>query len=309
VKYVSNKNKNNKFTNRAAKRFNDMSKVDIMPQDEIYEIWDSDMKTVLDQVTAYREHKPNSPYPPYVANAFANLSTTLYFYEYVHDHVKIKKKGKVKTDLEDADLESLRMIIADVYRKSIIGNYSNQQQETLKRNELLSKTFKLLCPRIYRLTRKFEGLSKSQCRDLTIQFYGDPVYNFKFIHKRINESTIPDKKKLKLLQKIYGKKKFVAAVGAAMTVEGNNSDCLAMLFKFMMKLKKKKRAKYVRAYAEAYKKVKVTRYFRIDQSFYDKNRPIIKELGRIDIGYKKAFKDLKGSTKDRRPKGDKPRKN
>lgn len=304
---MSNK-KNNKFSNRAAKRFNDMSKVDTMSQDEIYEILDGDIKIILDQVTAYRDHKPNSPYPPYVANAFANLSTTLYFYEYVHDHVKVKKKGKVKTDLDDADLESIRMIIADVYRKSIIGNYNNQQQESIKRNELLSKTFKILCPRIYRLTRKFDGLSKSQCRDLTIQFYGDPVYNFKFIHKRINESTISNKKKLKLLQKIYGKKKFVCAVGAAMTVEGNNSDCLAMLFKFMSKLKKKKRAKYIRAYAEAYKRVKVSKYFRIDQSFYDENKRIIKELKMIDIGYAKAFKDLKGNGKDKRPKGDKPRK-
>lgn len=305
---MSNKNKNNKFTNRAAKRFNDMSKVDIMSQDEIFDIFDGDMKTILDQVTAYREHKQGAPYPSYVANAFANLSTALYFYEYVKDHVKVKKKGKVKTDLDDADLESLRNIISDVYRKSVIGTYSNQQQESINRNELLSKTFKILCPRIYRLVRKFKGLSKSQCRDLTVQFYGDPVYNFRFIHKRLNESTLPDKKKLKLLQKIYGKKKFVNAVGAAMTVEGNNSDCLAMLYKFMMKLKKKKRAKYIRAYAEAYKRVKVTKYFRIDQTFYDENKRIIKELGQLDIGYKKAFKDLKGSGKDKRNKYDKPRK-
>lgn len=306
---MSSKNKN-KFSNRAAKRFNDMSKVDTMSQDEIYEILDEDMKTILDQVTAYREHKPNSPYPQYVPNAFANLSTTLYFYEFVSDHVKIKKKGKVKTDLSDEDLESLRTIISDIYRKSIVGTYTNQQQESIKRNELLSKTFKLLCPRIYRMVRKFDGLSKSQCRDLTVQFYGDPVYNFKFIHKRINESTISDKKKLKLLRKIYGKKTFVRAVGAAMTVEGNNSDCLAMLFDYMTKLKAKKRAPYVRAYAEAYKKVKVSKYFRIDQNFYDDNKKIIRELKRIDIGYAKAFKDLKGAkgSKDKRPKVDKPHK-
>lgn len=302
---MSSKNKNNKFSNRAAKRFNDMSKVDVMSQDEIFEILDGDMKIMLDQVTAYRDHKPGASYPQYVASAFANLSTTLYFYDYVHDHVKVKKNGKVKTDLDDADLESLRMIISDVYRKSIIGVYHNQQQEDITRNRLLSKAFVVLCPRIYHLTRKFDGLSKSQCRDLTINFYGDPVYTFKFIHKRINESSISNKKKLKLLRKIYGKKRFVDAVGAAMTVEGNNSDCLFMLFKFMCKLKKKKRAKYIRAYAEAYKRVKVSKYFKIDQEFYDENKRIIKELGRIDIGYKKAFRDVKGRAKDKSPKPDK----
>lgn len=287
------KNNNSKFTNRAAKRFNDMSKVDVMSQEEIFDILDEDMKTILDQVTAYREHKPNSPYPPYVANMFANLSAVLYFHDYVGDHVEVKKNGKIKTDLEEADLESLRMIIADVYKKSLAGVYQNTQEYS-DRNELLGKAFKKLCPRIYRLTKKFKELSKSTRRDLTIQFYGDPVYNFKFIHKHINKSPISDKKKRKLFQKIYGKKRFVKAVGAAMTVEGNNSDCLAMLFDYMSGLKKKKRAKYLRAYADAYKRSKGSRYFRIDADFYEKNKRLIRELAIVDIGYKKAFKDLRG---------------
>ena len=289
------KNKNNgKFSNRAARRFNDLAKIDTMEQSEIFEILAEDMKVMLDQVTAFRDHKPNSPYPQYIGNAFANLSTPLFFAEYVDEHVKVKKKGKkIKTDLDEAEIESLRTIIADAYKKSATNFYANQLQEFTERNELLSKTFVKLCPEIYRMTKKFDGLSKSQRRDPTIQIYGDPAYNMRFIHKLINQSTLSDKKKLKLLKKLYGKKRFVKAVGAAMTVEGNNSDCLAMLFEYMVSLKKKKRAKYLKAYADAYKKAK-SKYFRIDKNFYDDNRGIIKELGRLDIGYKKAFKDLKG---------------
>lgn len=287
------KKKGGPFSNRAAKRFNDMSKVDIMSQEEIFEILENDIKTILAQVTAFREKKPNSPYPQYVANAFANLSTALFFSEYVDEHVKVKKKkGKLKTDLEDDEIESLRMIIADVYKKSATNFYSNQLQEFTERNEILSKTFIKLSPKLYKQTKKLEGLSKSQRRDLTVQVYGDPVFNMKFIHRLFNQSVLTDKKKMKLLQKLYGKR-FVAAAGAAMTVEGNNSDCLAMIFEFICNLKKKKRAPFLRTYADAYKRAK-TRYFRIDKNFYDENKGIIKELKHLDIGYKKAFKDLKG---------------
>lgn len=287
------KGKNNKFTNRAAKRFSDIAKVDTLSQAEIFEILEGDIKIILDQVTAYREHKPGAAYPQYVGNAFANISTALFFHDYVCEHVKIKKKQKIKSDLDEADLESLRTIISDAFRKSMSGVYQNQQ-EYVERNELLGKAFKKLYPRVYHLTGKFKDLQKSQRRDLTIWFYGDPVYNFRSIHKPINKSTISDKKKLKLLQKIYGKKRFVRAVGAAMTVEGNNSDCLAMLFDFMARKKKKKRAKYLLAYAEAYKRSKGTRYFRIDMDFYEKNKRLIKELTIVDLGFKKAFKDLRG---------------
>jgi len=275
-----------------------MPKIEVMPQSEIFDILNSDMKTIIDQVTAYRDHRVGAVFPSYVSNGFANLSTTLYFYEYVKDHVKPKKRG-IKTDLEEADLESLRMILADAHKKSASGVYQIEKEYT-ERNELLGKAFKRLCPEIYRLTGKFETLSKSQRRELTILFWGDPVYNFRFIHKHINRSTVSDKKKLKILKKIYGKR-FVRAVGAAMCVEGNNSDCLAMLFDYMCSKKKKKRAHYIRAYAEAFKRSKGLRYFRIDQDFYDHNKRIIEELGIVDIGYKKAFKDLRGAKTQKAP--------
>lgn len=143
-------------------------------------------------------------------------------------------------------------------------------------------------------------MTKSQRRDLTIQLWGDPVYNMRFVHKLVNQSTIGDKKKLKLLRKAYGKR-WVKAVGAAMTVEGNNSDCLALLFEYLEGLKKKKRAPFLLSYADSYKRNK-TRYFRMDQEFFDSNKGILKELKKIDIGFRKSWRELgiaKGGKKDR----------
>lgn len=297
------KNKQNKFNNRASRKFSDMSKVDVMSQKEIFEILDEDIKTILQQYTDYRTRKPGANYPTYVANAFANISTALFFEEYIKEHVKVKKKGKIKSDLDKEELESLRQILAEAYKKSQTNFYANQAQEYPERNKMISRSFRKLYPKVWNLTKRLKGLSKSQRRDLTIQVYGDPVYNMKFVHKVINQSSLSEKKKLKLLQKMYGKR-FVKAVGAAMTVEGNNSDCLAMLYGHLANQKKKKRAPYIMAYAEAYKKNK-SRYFRIDADFYEENKDILKELIRVDLGYKKAVKNLKGqavNTKTKEPK-------
>ena len=53
------KNKGN-FANRAAKKFSDISKVDVIPQSEIFGIFRSELKIMLDQVTAAREHRQNA---------------------------------------------------------------------------------------------------------------------------------------------------------------------------------------------------------------------------------------------------------
>ena len=293
--------KDSKFNNRAARKFNDVAKVDTMSQAEIFEILDEDIKTILGQFTDHREHKPGATYPNYVANAFANISTALFFNRYVKDHVKVKKHGKIKSDLTKDELESLRQILAEAYKKSQTNFYAVQAQEYPERNKLLTKTFIRLYPKVYALTKRLKGLDKSQRRDLTIQIYGDPVYNMKFVHKIFNQSVLKEKKKLELMKKMYGKR-FVKAVGAAMTVEGNSSDCLAMLYDYMASRKKKKRAPYILAYAEAYKKNK-SRYFRIDADFYEANKPIIKDLIDLDLGFKKAVKNLKGTkSKDKEPK-------
>ena len=108
-----------------------------------------------------------------------------------------------------------------------------------------------------------------------------------------------DKKKIKLLKKMYkNKKRFIRAIGAALSVEGNNSDFLASVFEFVKNSKKKMRGLYLMAYAEAFKRVK-TRYFRVDSEFCEENKRLIKMIKRCDRGYRKAFKNLNGAK--RRP--------
>lgn len=281
--------KNSDFQNKAARKFRQPDKVDLMSQEEIFEIFDEDIGTILGQVTAARNH--TGKYPTYVANAFANLSTPLWFKLYVEDNCKVKK-GKLKTDLSEDEIESIKTLLAEAYKKSATNQYSQQTQEFKERNKILGKTFCILSPEVYKRTKKLK-LSKSQRRDLTIQIYGDPVNNMRFIHKLFNHSPISERKKLKLARKMYGKKRFIDAVGAAMTVDSNTSDFLVTLYEYMMSLKTRKRAPYVLAYAVAYKKNKSSNYRLSGGDFYKKNRKLIKELKDIDIGFKKAFKNLK----------------
>lgn len=282
------------FKNRAAKRFKD-GKVEQMSQREVFELLDEDINIILEQITAHREHR--GPFPTYVGNAFANISTAVWFSEMVRAHIKVKK-GYLKTDLTKAQVESMKSILTDAYRKSCSGVFP-QSQEYAERNALLTSTFTILAPDVFEASKKLEGLTRANREELTIQVFGDPVYNFRYVHKIINKSVATDKKKMKYLKAVYGKR-FTQMVGAAMTTEGNNSDCLAMLFDWMCDQKKKKRCKFIQAYAEAYKKNCPSRYFRMDKSFYDQNRKLIKLLiGKkkhperaVDAGYRKAFMDM-----------------
>lgn len=304
-----------KFNNRAAKKFHNPAKVDRLSQEEIFNILNEDISTILQHITDYRNHKPGSAFPDYICNGFGNLSTPLWFYEFVNDHVKIKKNGKLKTDLSNDELESIRFILADVYKKSATNFYAQQTQEFPDRNKLISKTFIRLCPDIYKKLKKLndglkksqiedgEGINEAQLRDLTVQVYGDPVFNIRFIHKKFNDSNLSDKKKIKLLKSLYGKR-YIKMVGAAMTVDSTSSDFLAMLFDVIDKKSKKKRLKFLKAYADAYKENK-TRYFRINKEFKKENKKLIKALIEYDIGYKKAFKGLRSASVKDNPKKDK----
>lgn len=288
------------FQNKAARRFKNPEKIDLMPQEEIFDILTEDISVILDQVTKSRNHQ--GKYPVYVANAFANLSTALWFYLYVKDHVKVKhKKHKIKSDLSDDELESLRQLLSEAYKKSATNQYPQQSQEFKERNKIIGKTFIMLSPLVYHLSGKLNKgknkLTKSQRRDLTIQVYGDPVVNMKFVHKIFNHSSISDKKKLKLLKQMYAER-FIDAVGAALTIDNNNSDCISMLYDYVMgKDKLKKRAPYVLAYARAFKKNKSSNFRLTSGEFYKKNKKLIKELNELDIGFKKAFKNLKPTDK------------
>ena len=125
----------------------------------------------------------------------------------------------------------------------------------------------------------------------------DPAYNMRYIHKIVNCSPLDDEKRFKIIRKMYGKKRFVDAVGAAMTIDANNSDFITYLVEYVMKMKKtKKRAPYLLAYANAFKTNKTTNFRLINEKFYRKNKKLIKELvNEVDIKYKKAFKQIKHS--------------
>lgn len=296
---MSKRNGGQDFPNRACRKFKDNPKADRLAQDEIFEILEEDVAVILQQITDARNHR--GKYPTYTGQMFVNLSVPLFFWKYVKKHVKPNfKKGKIRTDLEDDQIESLKQLIADAYKRSATNQYGHPQ-EFEERNELLSKTFERLEARNRKLAKKLKGLEERQIRDLLIQVYTDPVVNFKYVHRIINDSTVSDKKKLKTLKKMYGDR-FVAAVGAAMTIESNRSDCIDMLFQYVNGLKAKKRAPFIRAYAEAYKANETKNTSRINQEFKYKNRKIIKELKKIDIGYKKAFKNLKGENPKKKKK-------
>lgn len=302
---MSNKNKN-KFQNKAARRFAKIEKVAAMPQAEIFDLWATDLKVICDQMTAAREHRqPNSQYPQYVANGFANLSSALFFYRLTNKGGKISKNCRVDVEeLTKSDVESIREIIAEAYRKNNQDIYQKWVQDYADRRKLLSKAFVPLYDRVYKLTKMLKGLSKSQRRDLTIQIYGDPIYSMKVVHKILNNSTASNKKKMRFLQKaygfkkkMYGKRRFVEAMGAAMTVDNLSSDSLGMMFDFIAKQKKRKRAPYILEYARAYKKNQ-TRYFQINAEFLDGNKGIVRELKDLDIGFKKAVKATIKKEKD-----------
>lgn len=295
---MSKRGGGNNFPNRAARKFNDNPKIDRLSQDEIFEILDEDIDIILQQITDHRNHK--GKYPTYTTQMFGNLSTPLWFWKYIKKNVKSKKKGKLKTDLTEDQIESLKQILANAYKSSATNQYG-QPLEFEERNELLSKAFERLDPKNRKLAKQLKGLNENQVRDLLIQVYTDPVLNMRYVHRIINESTSSDKKKLKVLKKMYGDR-FVMAVGAAMTIESNRSDCIEMLFQYVKNMKAKKRAPYVRAYAEAFKTNGTHNSARINKEFKYKNRKIIKELKQIDIGYKKAFKNLKGESPKKKKK-------
>lgn len=295
---MSKRGGGNNFPNRAARKFSDNPKIDRLSQDEIFEILDEDIDVILQQITDHRNHK--GKYPTYTTQMFGNLSTPLWFWKYIKKNVKSKKKGKLKTDLSEDQIESLKQLLANAYKSSATNQYG-QPLEFEERNELLSKAFERLDPKNRKLAKQLKGLNENQVRDLLIQVYTDPVLNMRYVHRIINESTSSDKKKLKILKKMYGDR-FVMAVGAAMTIESNRSDCIEMLFQYVKNMKAKKRAPYVRAYAEAFKTNGTHNSARINKEFKYKNRKIIRELKAIDIGYKKAFKNLKGESPKKKKK-------
>lgn len=307
---MSKKTGGGEFRNRAARRFNDLQKADLMSEEEVYSILTEDIDTILGQITRHRNHEGGASYPQYINNIFANLSSARFFYEYVHAHVK-NKHGKMSTDLDKDAILSLKQILADAYRQSTAKNmYQNQALEYQDRNEMLTKAFIRMDQQNYKLTKKLhlDDNAKARRRELAILVFNrNPALTVKSVARIFNHSTLNEKKKIKLLMRMYHKSakpklsdRFIEMVGGALTIESNSSDFVTMLYDFVAAKKRRKRAPYVRAYAEAFKRNK-TYNFRLRGDFWKHNKPIIKELIEIDIGYKKAFKPLKPKNNDKKP--------
>ena len=289
---MSKKGNGGEFNNLAARRFKRPDKIDTMSQGEIFDILDEDIGTIMSQLIAFRAHR--GPMPNYLTNAFANLSTSLWFYRYVDTHVKVKKKkGKIKTDLSPEEIDALMFILADTYRKSAMNVFAQQGQEFPDREKLLSKAYAKMDPKQMKRIKKL-GLTKSKSRELAIQVFSDPIYTIRYVCRLFDssKSDLSDKKKLKLFQKLYGER-FPDALGAAMTVSKNDSDCISMLFEHLRSSKKKYRAIYLLKYAEAYKVNKSSNFRMSDPKFYAKNKKFFRALGDLDIGFKKSYKGLK----------------
>lgn len=289
------------FANRAARRFADITKVELMPQEEIFDIFKGDLGDMLDQVTAAR--RGDGPYPTYIANAFANVSSALFLKEFAKANVekdKSKKRIRIITPLSDDELESLRHIVAEAYKKSERREYEAQALDYDLRNEYLGKAFARLCPVQYAMVKELPSLTKSERLSLLVNTYGDPTYTVRRVRVLMDKAGGPmgeggvrmtDEEKLEFLKELYGQR-FDQFVGASMTVGdsmSSDSDLLLALFKFMDGCKKKRKRRILRYYATAYKRVKGVPFYRMNGEFFGDNEKLVEKLIKEDAGFKKAF--------------------
>lgn len=291
---------NPSFENRACKRFRENKNIGVMSQSEIFEILDEDLETILGQITDSRQRR--GKYPRYAEQMFVNLSVPYYFYKYAKKHIKTKK-GEVICKKLDADaLESMRQLIASVYRLTFDRNngmFNGQILDADDRNKYLLRTFHILSEPQYKVAKKL-GLSRKDTEALIIQIYGKPEKSMSRIHTKFSDSSISEKKKLKIFKKLYGDR-FVQACGCVMCMESTRSDFISTIFNYVNKHKKKKRAKFLKAYADAFKHMQCHNY-QVNAQFAHDNRKLIDGLLYLDVGYRKAFRNLKG---DKNPKKDK----
>lgn len=329
-----NKNKSGGFNNYAARKFADANKVPKMSQHKIMGILESDMAIMIDQVAKNRAGEKDAKYPQYITNGFANLSTAKLFYDYIKTNVKINKKdGSIntkKTDMTFSEVDALRVIIANAMSASLTGQFPNESPDYAERNEYLAKSFQRLDPVRYKMTKKLKLDSNMTRRKLIISVFLDPRFEAKRVMNIFDKSGIPDKKKMKLLMKLYRltedelsikeikddhlgldddpnyvpgeMSRFAEAIGYIFTLESANSDFAEMCIRYVSKRKKRDRKVFLMEFAEAFKVRKTSNFLLKSGDFYDKNRKIMKKLVKMDVGYRKAFRSLNptdGSVKNK----------
>ena len=334
------KNRDNKFQNFAAKRLKDIDHVTVMSEEEIYDILRKDVKIILSQVADYQDsqasgsyherakkknHKGFSPYPNYTKNIFANLSGTKFFYELVY----MWKCGDY--DLSKRERNAIKMLLSTAYRDTISKTKIYPVLDDEYRCEMICEAFKMLDKKRYKLARKLtkydtvkaarlkrpdgdksrdeirkekarkEAKAEAAACELVIQIFQDPKYTARVVVREFDRRAMPDKKKMKLLKKMYGDR-YLEACGAILGIEGGSSDIVGDVKDSIAKMKKKERVKVLRAYGDYFKRFG-KRSFLLDARFYKKHKKIIKKLIREDIGYKKAFAGMKDKKPSEESKG------
>lgn len=325
------KNKNDGFGNLAAKRFKDPQQVALMSEEEVYDILMKDIEVIMDQLWAYAESQNRgsyherkkkhlkfgfAKYPDYTKNMFANLSTAKFIYEYVElwkdDEIQLNKHQR----------EALKLMVSTAYRDTISKAKVYPALDDEDRCKFLCEAFRMLDKKHFKLAKKLtesdtkngsrklkrpdEDKSREEIRkeremrkrkaythacELIIQAYQDPKYGIRAVVREFDKRAISDKKKLKLLKKLYGDR-YLTACGCILGIEGGSSDMVSMIKEVMRKMKKKEVKKVLRAFGDYYKQFG-KRSFLMDARFYKKYKKTIKKLIREDIGYKKAFAGLK----------------
>lgn len=323
------KNKGDGYQNLAAKRFKDIQRTALMPESEVYYILQKDLETILDQMTAYRESQKQAEmkrngekvkgnkgfvkFPNYTKTMFANLSVAKCFYELVMEY----KKGNMSFTKDQK--ESLKMLLAGAYIESISRNKVYPVRDDAYRCEYLCKAFKILDRKHYKVAleltsaeirskrpqkpdedktpeerrrdrKRRKKRAKARACEVIMQAFQDPMYGAKVVASEFDKHNLSDKKKLKLLKKLYEDRYYIA-LGTMLGIDGGNSDLVGTIKDAMRKMKKKQRRKILRSFAEYYKRFG-SRNFLLDAEFYEKHKKIIKDLIFEDIGYKKAFADM-----------------
>lgn len=278
------------FQNRAAKKFADVGKIDLLSESEIYNLLNDELDTILLQITENRAHR--GKFPVYAGNMFANISSAKY----------IEKYARVNADeLEAEEKESLKLLIAQGFKDSVMNRFQAQSLENQDRNDFLRNAFAKLASGKLRAAKKLK-LDGEKTKELIIQVYLEPKYGIKQVCRLFDASEVSDKKKLRIFSKLYGKRT-AEAMGATLCVDTHGSGFVGLIFNTIMKSNKKKRLKYLRHYAETFKKLKRFNFL-LKGDFFVKNKRIIKKLIKEDHGYKKAF-DFKFGTKSSDKKRDK----
>ena len=219
-----------------------------------------------------------------------------------------------------SEVDALRVIIANAMSASLTGQFPNEAPDYAERNEYLAKAFQRLDPVRYKMTKKLKLDSKMTRRKLIISVFLDPRFEAKRVMNIFDKSSIPNKKKMKILMKLYritdnemdiketrddrigidddpnyvpgDMARFAEAIGYILTLESANSDFAEMCIQYVSKCKKSDRRVFLMEFAEAFKVRKTSNFLLRSGDFYDKNRKIMKKLIKMDVGYRKAFRSL-----------------